>query len=62
MKNAITIILVITFVFSDAFSAPLLASDIDPTSAIEQISLIVASIVSFLAFIMGSKRVLKFLG
>jgi hypothetical protein len=47
---------------SSAFSATLVASDVDPSGALEQISLIVASIVSFLVFLMGSKRVLKFLG
>ncbi len=49
-------------IVSDVQSAPLLASDIDPSNANEQIALIVTSLVAFLAFIMGSKRVLKFLG
>ncbi len=62
MKNAITTLFIFIFIASDAFSAPLLASDVDPAPMIEQISLIVAAIVSLLAFIMGSKRVLKFLG
>lgn len=62
MKNALTTLFIFIFIASDAFSAPLVASDIDPSNMIEQISIIVAAIVSFLAFIMGSKRVLKFIG
>ena len=62
MKNAITNLLILLLLVSDAFSADIVASDIDPTNMIEQISIIVASIVSFLVFIMGSKRVLKFIG
>jgi len=62
MKKLITTIFLLTLIVSDTFSASLVASDIDPSNALEQISIIVASIVSFLTFIMGSKRVLKFLG
>lgn len=62
MKKKITIILALAFIVSDSLCVPVKASDIDPSNAIEQIAIIVASIVSFLTFIMGSRRVLKFLG
>ncbi|WP_324170986.1 hypothetical protein [Sulfurimonas sp.] len=62
MKKYIINIFIFLMIVSDVQSAPLLASDIDPSNANEQIALIVTSLVAFLAFIMGSKRVLKFLG
>lgn len=62
MKKHITILFVLLLIVSNAFSAELQASDIDPTNMIEQISIVVVSIVAFLTFIMGSRRVLKFLG
>jgi len=62
MKKHITILFVLLLIVSNAFSANLQASDIDPTDMIEQISIVVVSIVAFLTFIMGSRRVLKFLG
>lgn len=60
MKKIITYLFSLSFIVSDSFS--LVASDVDPSDAIEQIAIIVAVVVSFLTFIMGSKRVLKFLG
>ncbi len=60
MKKTITYLLLLSIIVSDSFS--LVASDIDSSNAIEQIAIIVASIVSFLVFIYGSKRVLRFLG
>lgn len=62
MKNFITYIILALLLVSDGFSAVIVASDVDPTNMVEQISLIVASVVAFLTFIMGSRRVLKFIG
>ena len=62
MKNVLTIVFVLVLTSSGAFSATLVASDVDPSGAIEQISIVVTAIVSFLVFLMGSKRVLRFLG
>lgn len=62
MKNVITSLLILFLLSSNAFSADLLASDIDPSNMIEQVSIIVGSIVSFLGFIMGSRKVLNFIG
>ena len=60
MQKVSLVILILIFMVSDSFA--LVASDIDPTNAFEQISLIVASIVAFLVFILGARRVLNFLG
>ncbi|WP_321777796.1 hypothetical protein [Sulfurimonas sp.] len=62
MKKYIINIFIFLLIVSDVQSAVLVASDIDPSNANEQMALIVTSLVAFLAFIMGSKRVLKFLG
>ncbi|WP_294966960.1 hypothetical protein [Sulfurimonas sp.] len=43
-------------------ASALVASDVDMSPAILDMSTIVASVVAFLAFLMGSKRVLRMLG
>lgn len=50
--------IILFLICSGAFGAELKASDINPTSMFEQISLVVASIVAFLAFMMGTKKLL----
>ena len=55
------ILLTSLFVFN-AFCGNLNASDVDPSNFFENIMIVVAAVVSFLTFIYGSKRVLKFLG
>ena len=61
-KSFITIILFSILIVSDGNCAKLVASDVDMSNAIEQISIVVGAVFSFLTFIYGSKRVLKFLG
>jgi hypothetical protein len=53
--------IIFLMIFATNASA-LVASDVDMSSAILDLSTIVASVVAFLAFLMGSKRVLRILG
>ncbi len=62
MRKYITFIAFALLYSSDVFARTLHASDIDPTDMFSQISLIVGSVVAFLTFIYGSKRVLAFIG
>lgn len=62
MKHTLTIIILLLIISSESFSADLHASDINASSCIDDISLIVVSIVSFLTVIMGSRKVLRFIG
>ncbi|MFT7002816.1 MAG: hypothetical protein ACJAWW_000149 [Sulfurimonas sp.] len=59
-KLGISSIIVLMIFATNAFA--LVASDVDMSSAIKDISTVVASVVAFLAFLMGSKRVLRMLG
>jgi len=62
MQKSTLIVMVILLFSQSAFARSLNASDVDPSNFFENISIIVAAVVSFLTFIYGSKRVLKFLG
>jgi len=59
MKKVTTTMIILLLICSGAFASELKASDIDPSSMFEQISLVVASIVAFLAFMMGTRKLLN---
>ena len=61
-KTFITTILIFLIIASNAMCADLNASDVDMSNVIIDMSIVVGAVFSFLTFIYGSKRVLKFLG